>query len=554
MIVELRVENLVLIEATELALGAGFTALTGETGAGKSLLIDAVQLALGGRADLDQVRQGASLARVSMVVAYRPGSAVDGVLAELGVTPSGDLLRIVREISEGRSSARVNGKVAPISGLRRLGDLLVDLHGQHDHQALLDPSTHVEYLDAWIGEAALRARARVSEAFGAAQTVRARLDASRRSKREIEQRLDLLRFQTAEIEGFGPLPGEALELEARIERLRHAEKLREAAAEALRLVSEGEPSSADQAAIAAKAVAGAVRYDGELSEIAAGLEEAVVLLREAGHGLAAYLDGIESDPRLLDDSVARLDGLRRLFKKYGDDEAAVLSFAEAAQRELDELTGEGASEEALVEELDRLEERLRQAAEELTAARVASAERFSACVAAGLRELAMEQAQFEVQIGRGALGAGGQDVVEFLFSANAGEPPRPLSKIASGGELSRTMLAIRSELASRGGAGAPTLIFDEVDAGLGGRAAAAVARKLRSLASAYQVIVISHLPQIASQADAHFRIEKREEGGRVRTLVKVLDGEERVEEIARMLAGDQITGPAMANARELMLR
>jgi DNA repair protein RecN (Recombination protein N) len=557
MIVELRVENLAIIESAQLAFGAGFTALTGETGAGKSLLIDAMQLALGGRADLDLIRHGASRASVTMVVATEGLNKVVEAADALGVPHEKGYLTVVREISEGRSSAKINGRAVPISGLKSLGNALVDLHGQHDHQALLDPEKHVEYLDAWIGERATLLKEGLSSLFALAQSVRTKLDGLRRGKRDVERRLDLLRFQIAEIEKFEPTLGESLELEAKIERLRHAEKISSSVSEAIEGITDGEVNAADQAASAAKVLQSALRFDPSLGEWLSPIEEAVVQLREASHGLRNYLEALENDPELLDVCVERLDGLKRLFRKYGDDEAAVLVFADEARRDLEDLTFGEVNEEELVADLDRLEAELKTQADALTTLRIANAEKFAAGVEAGLRELAMDRAQFEIAIRTSGMTPTGQDAVEFLFSANAGEPPRGLAPIASGGELSRTMLAIKSELAQRaganGGAGVPTLIFDEVDSGLGGRAAAAVARKLRALASGYQVLVISHLPQIASQADAHFRIEKVEKGGRVLTRILPLEGEERVEEIARMLAGDEITAPALANARDLML-
>jgi DNA repair protein RecN (Recombination protein N) len=551
MIVQLIVENLAIIERADVDFDAGFTSLTGETGAGKSLLIDAINLALGERSDSELVRSGAERASVSVVFELRDEVEALARCRELGVALEGTRLFVQRDVvAKGGSQCRIGGRLAPTGTLRKLGEVLVDLHGQHDHQRLLDPESHIGYLDDWIGEPAHAARRKVAEAFAGAEEARRRLTAVRAGLRDREQRLDLLRFQINEIEAAQPKPGETEELEARLGRLRHAERLATATFSALETLADGEANALDLLAKSIEGLESVLRYDSTLEPILGPLRASYVEIEEAAHALRSYGEALESDPSALDDVQLRLDTLKRLKRKYGATEAEVLDHLEAARAELSELEAAEETEDELLLRVEGAEGALREASARLTEVRKGRAEEFSQLVQAQLRDLAMERALFSVDFGVKAPDGAGGDAVEFHFSANAGEPPRPLSKIASGGEISRLMLAIKTALAGK--AGVPTLIFDEVDVGLGGRAAATMARKLEELARHYQVIVISHLPQIASRAAAHFRIEKRETEGRVVTGVRRLDPADRVEEIARMLAGESITESALANARELL--
>jgi DNA repair protein RecN (Recombination protein N) len=551
MIVELAVENLAIIERAGLSLGPGFTVLTGETGAGKSLVVDAIELALGGRADSDLVRAGASRASVSTVFDLSARPELLQKCADLGVGVEDGCLYIQREVfAEGRSQCRVAGKLTPVSSLRALGKLLVDLHGQHDHQSLLDPDRHLDFLDQWIGEEARVARTTVEERCQRAENLRKKLQALRAGRRDREQRLDMLRFQIGEIDALNPRAGEMEELEAQLSRLRHAEKLLSAGATALAALRDDEVCAADLLGGAVKELENAAKLDPSLEKVLEPLRSAMYSLEEGGYALRDYVETVESDPEQLEAVAARIDGLKRLRRKYGDDEQAVLEFREAALRDLELLSeGEG-SEEELAQALGVSEAELAEACARLTELRKERAVTFSGLVQSELRDLAMEKALLEVGIEPKPVDLTGADRVEFYFSANAGEPPRPLSKIASGGEISRVMLAVKTAMAGR--AGVPTLIFDEVDAGLGGRAAAVVAKKLEELARHYQIVVISHLPQIASRATSHNRIEKVESGGRTTTQVRNLSPEERVAEVARMLAGERVGESALAHAREML--
>ena len=551
MIVELTVENLAIIERSHITLGPGFTVLTGETGAGKSLLIDAIELALGERADAELVRTGAPRASVNVVLDLSQEPIALEKCAELGIPVEDNLLYIQREVfAEGRSQCRVGGKMIPVSALKQLGQFLVDLHGQHDHQSLLDAARHIGYLDAWIGKPSFELLTQVAEAYQAVDEARKRLQSLRAGMRDREHRLDLLKFQVNEIEAVQPVAGEMTELENQLSRLKHTEKLATAAFGALEVIGDKEDCAVDQLGTAVKSLEDCLRFDPGLEEKIAPIREALILAEEGIHGLRAYAEVLEADPAKLEETATRIDSLRRLRRKYGEDEEKILEFLETARLELALLEDSEASEEDLRHAVETREVELNRIAQKLSELRKGRSLEFSDLVQTQLRDLAMDRALFEVNFQVKPADASGADFVEFFFSANTGEVPRPLGKIASGGEISRVMLAIKTALAGR--AGVPTLIFDEVDTGLGGRAAATVARKLEELATHYQILVISHLPQLASRATTHYRIEKVEANGRVMTQVRLLHPDERVEEIARMLAGEHVTESALANAREML--
>ncbi|HRI43961.1 MAG TPA: DNA repair protein RecN [Fimbriimonadaceae bacterium] len=553
MLRELTVENVAIIERAQIGLEGGFTVLTGETGAGKSLLVDAIELALGGRADSDLVRAGASRGTVALVVDLSGLPELRVQCAAMGIELESGVLFLQREIgAEGRSSCRIAGRLAPVGTLRQIGTLLVDLHGQHAHQSLLDPRRHLEYLDAWIGEPARRLHDEVSAAYARANDLRWKIQTVRNGHREREQRLDLLKFQISEIEAVSPRLGEVDELEARLARLANLEKLGEWTHGALGALSSDEGAANEAIGESLKRLEAGAALDPTLGPAMESLRQAGIALDEAVRILGEYIGRLESDPGALQETADRLDALRRLRRKYGDDEEAVLDFLDKAQFELDAMETKAEDLEGMVELLGQAEEELDRTAGLLSNLRKDHAARFANAVAEELADLAMDRAALEVGFETKPAEADGIDRVEFLFSANAGEPVRPLSKIASGGEISRVMLAIKVVLAGK--AGVPTLIFDEIDAGLGGRAAAAVAKKLEQIAAHYQVIVITHLPQIAGRAAIHYRIEKVDEDERTVTRVRRLEPDERVEEIARMLAGEVITPTAEANARELLAR
>ena len=549
MIVELRVENLAIIKQVEVHFLGGFSVMTGETGAGKSLLIDALELALGERADTELVRTGSPKASVQLVADLSHSPAIREWCSAESIELEENRLIIHREVyAEGRSQAKVNGRTIPVATLRVLGKQLVDLHGQHQHQSLFDPETHIEFLDLWIGLEVVSLKSKVAAHFETFSELKRRADALKRNVRDREQKIDMLRFQVDEISNFAPVVGEEDELLSSLSRMRNLERISQAVAKALDVLSEGESNARDLLGIGLQAVEEAARFDATLST--SDLETASVALNEGINVLSHYVDTLEMDPQLLETMDDRLDALRKLKRKYGDSEQEILSFLDSASRELSDLENAEASQETIEAEVTEAPSRLFELCETLSQLRHEKSELFTKEVQEHLKDLSMNRAVLSARMMTVEPTATGSDTLEFLFSANAGEVAKPLAKIASGGEISRVMLALKSVLAGR--AGVPTLIFDEVDTGLGGQAATSVGRKIRELGKHYQVISISHLPQVAAQGTHQYRIEKSEEGGRVATQVVKLSGEERVDEIARMLAGDQISESARANARELL--
>jgi DNA repair protein RecN (Recombination protein N) len=549
MIVELRVENLAIIKQVEVHFLGGFSVMTGETGAGKSLLIDALELALGERADTELVRTGSPKASVQLVADLSHSPAIREWCSAESIELEENRLIIHREVyAEGRSQAKVNGRTIPVATLRVLGKQLVDLHGQHQHQSLFDPETHIEFLDLWIGPEVVSLKLKVAAHFETFSELKRRADALKRNVRDREQKIDMLRFQVDEISNFAPVVGEEDELLSSLSRMRNLERISQAVAKALDVLSEGESNARDLLGIGLQAVEEAARFDATLST--SDLETASVALNEGINVLSHYVDTLEMDPQLLETMDDRLDALRKLKRKYGDSEQEILSFLDSASRELSDLENAEASQETIEAEVTEAHSRLIELCEVLSQLRHEKSELFTKEVQEHLKDLSMSRAVLSARMMPIEPTATGSDSLEFLFSANAGEVAKPLAKIASGGEISRVMLALKSVLAGR--AGVPTLIFDEVDTGLGGQAATSVGRKIRELGKHYQVISISHLPQVAAQGTHQYRIEKSEEGGRVATQVLKLSGEERVDEIARMLAGDQISESARANARELL--
>lgn len=545
MLHSLHIENLAIIDRLEVSFQPGFNALTGETGAGKSILLDALALVLGERADPTLIRTGADKLKVSAV--FLVPETVD--LSDLGVELEEGALYLAREVQTGgRSLARVNGQAVPLSVLKAIGDRLVDLHGQHEHQSLLKPSSHLEFLDRWLGEPALNLRAQVREAVQSLQRLQAEYQELRQREREREQMLDLYRFQIDEIRSANLQIGEEEILQTEERRLAHAEKLLALAGSAYETLME-ERGAYEQIANASLRLAEIARIDPSMAPLQETLESALVQVEEVAQLLRVYLETVEYDPQRLEEVVARLELIKRLKRKYGDTIEAILAYAQEAEQKLSALEHQSERLADLEAEIAEAQSRAESLSAQLSALRKQGAERFSAEVVRHLRDLAMERAEFLVSLSPKPMDATGIDAVEFLFSANPGEPPRPLSKIASGGEMSRVMLALKTVLATA--SPVPTLVFDEIDAGLGGRTAHTIGEKLAQLAQHFQVLCVTHLPQIASRAHHHLQIEKRVEGERTYVVLTPLEGEARVAEIARMLAGEP-TETALQHARELL--
>lgn len=550
MISELSVQNFAIIDRVTLPLGPGFTAITGETGAGKSLLVDAIQLALGDRADSEAVRAGAPKASVAVAfdLSQRRDLRVD--LEMLGAEPEEGQLFVHRDVSaEGRSVCRVNGRAINVGTLRNIGQLLIDLHGQHDHQALLRTDGHGPILDQWIGEPVRAALADLAESYAAWQAAERARRQFQTSLRDRAQRIDQLTFQVQDIAQVAPVEGEYEEAESNLQRMRHLERLTQAVQQSLDLLSDGETNAEEQTGQAVRMMEGAERWDDRLVPVRVALETAYVQLQEGIHALREYAETL-ADPAEIDQLQDRLESLRRLRRKYGASEAEIIAYWREAEAELEQLSSAEASEEALSAEVQARWSLVVASADRLSKLRRPAADQFAQDVTRELHELGLNHARFSVAIQTHEITESGAESIEFQFSANPGEPLRPLARVASGGEMSRLMLAMKTVFAGR--VGVPTLIFDEIDAGLGGKAAAVVAKKLVALGQHYQVIAITHSPQIAGQANQQYRIEKVAVDGRVVTQISPLTMAERELEIARMLAGDTVTDEARANARTLL--
>lgn len=549
MLVELAVEQIAIIERLNLRFQPGLNVLTGETGAGKSILIDALSLALGERADAELLRAGAEHAQVTAVFDLSEATRLVSRLQELGVAPEEGWLYLTRELfSGGRSQARVNGRPVPIATLKAIGDLLVDLHGQHQHQSLFLPAEQLRFLDEWCGAEVLSLKAAVAERVRQMRALQRDLNTLQTDARERAHLLDLYTFQQREIQQARLSPNEEEELLAEERRLAHAEKLFTLAQTAYQLLSAGEPAAVDLLAQAVRTVEEALPIDPSLQTIADALQGAMYTLQDAATELRAYRDQVEFNPERLAEVQERLHLIRTLKRKYGDTIEAVLDYLQEVTQKIEQLQGGEERAEAVAKALREVEAEAKQLADRLSQLRREGARRFEQAVTQELTDLAMPRARFEVKLSPKPLETDGADALEFLLAPNPGEPPRPLAKIASGGELSRVMLAIKSVLA--GADDVPTLVFDEIDIGIGGRTAAVVGEKLHALSKHRQILCITHLPQIASRAQRHWLIEKLEREGRTTVQVVAVEGEERIREIARML-GD--TGEsALRHAREML--
>ncbi|KAA6222689.1 DNA repair protein RecN [Streptomyces albofaciens JCM 4342] len=567
----MRIRSLGVIDDAVVELSPGFTAVTGETGAGKTMVVTSLGLLLGGRADPALVRIGAKSAVVEGRIAVGPAAPAAVRAEEAGAELDDGTLLISRTVSaEGRSRAHVGGRSVPVGLLGELADDLVAVHGQTDQQGLLRPARQRQALDRYAGDAVSVPLAEYTTAYRRLRAVAAELDELTTRARERAQEADLLRFGLEEIAAADPQPDEDTELAAEAERLGHAEALASAAAAAHAALA-GNPEDLE-AVDATTLVAGAHRaldavrsHDPALSALTERLGEIGILMADVAGELASYADGLDADPLRLAAVEERRATLTHLTRKYGEDVAAVLAWAEEGAARLAELDGDDDRIGELTAERDELRAELGRLAQALTDAREASAKRFADAVTAELAELAMPHARVSVRItqtetgeddgievgGRTvAFGPTGADEVELLLAPHPGTPPRPIAKGASGGELSRVMLAV--EVVFAGSDPVPTYLFDEVDAGVGGKAAVEVGRRLARLARSAQVVVVTHLPQVAAFADRQLLVEKTHDGSVTRSGVTVLEGEERVRELSRMLAGQEDSETARAHAEELL--
>ena len=541
--------NLAIVEDLELDLGPGLTVITGETGAGKSILVDALSLIAGGRGSSDLVRSGAT--RLTVTGEFEVDPEARAVLAESGLG-EGETVLLRRELApDGRGRAYVEDEPASVRTLARLTASLLTIHGQNAERELAEAGSSLELLDAFAE--AEDQRAQVAEAAAAWVASREALEALEASRRDRSARLDLLDYQTREIEAASPAAGEEEQLQLERSRLVHADRIRRAGERALGALIEDEGSAADRLGEAARAFAELAGID---SSEEAHLEEAEELKRRVSDLAAAARDaarGIEEDPERLNAIESRLERLRQLQRKYGVSGGELAELGLRLKAERDELTNIEDALEKRQAEQQRARAKYLEAAGRLSRKRRQASPRFSAAVEKELRTLAMEKARFEVTLEalEESPRRGGLEGASFLFAPNPGEDQKPVEKIASGGELSRLQLAVLSVAAGRGRR-SQTLVFDEVDSGIGGRTAEVVGRKLRALAQRDQVLCVTHVPQIAALADHHFCAEKEEVQGRTVARVRMLAPKERIDEIARMLAGEKVPETALRHARALL--
>src|SRR3954469_5671260 len=555
MLLELRIENLLLIERAELRLGPGLNAITGETGAGKTILAHSFDLLMGGKARAHIVRPGAGEAYVEGVFELPDGLLDDPDLAEIAERLPEDAteLAIGRRVSaSGRTSAFLAGRSASAPELQALGSRLLAFYGQHEHRKLTLSSAQLETLDGFAGDEHLERRRAYREAHAEVLRLQRELETIREREGARERDLDILRYELEEIEAAKPDPAEEAELAPERERLRHAEALRGAASEALAAVNgDGDGGASEAMGAAESSLAAQEGVDPQLDRLAEAARGLRVELQELAADLRGYAEGIEAEPGRLEQVEERLEVLERLKRKHGGTIESVLAHAEHCRTEIETIEGAGEATDRLETELAEAQRERTDLAAQLSEVRAKAARRLQKSVAVELDQLAMSGAKLELTLEPHPEGFGplGQERVTFQVATNPGMPVSPLRDAASGGELSRVMLALAGQ-GARGGAG--TYVFDEIDAGIGGNTAKAVGERLRSLGAERQVLCITHLPQVASMAETHFRIEKSVAGGEARASVECVEGEGLVAEIVRMLGGGDGDDAADRHARELL--
>ncbi|MDA8090951.1 MAG: DNA repair protein RecN [Nitrospiraceae bacterium] len=546
MIRELRIRDFAIIRDLEVCFQPGLNVLTGETGAGKSIIIDALGIALGERAYSEMIRSGCDSAAVQV---YFETKDTPPILEELAIGGGdGIVLRRVISTSSGKSRAFLNDTMVGVQTLSDLGRDLVDIHGQHEHQSLLSSQNQLRMLDEAAG--LVTERKLVGAMFAQVQSAKEKLAGIGSGLEEKNRRREFLTFQIEEITSAGPEPGEDAKLEEEKKILSHMLRLRELMESAYSLIYGAENSALEGLSGAKNALEEAASIDPEAGQPLEFIRQALPYLEEAAMFLRSKKDSYEPDPDRLAQVEERLELIKKLRKKYGGSIEEILEFMERAQAELSEIIDEGENSEKLEKELKELEKQLNEASEALSAKRKKFAAGAEMAITLILKELALEKAVFSVEFSRTVPRGDGADKIEFLFNANPGEALKPLGKVASGGELSRLMLALKSAMRSNG---VPVLVFDEVDAGIGGKTAWNVAIKLKELARTHQVLCITHEPQIAGAAGAHFVIEKEasEEGTKV--IIREVKGGARQEEVARMLGG-KLTDASLRHAKELIER
>lgn len=557
MLQSLYLENIALIEKLGIELFPGFNVLTGETGAGKSIIIDAVNFVLGERTSRDLIRNGAARAKVEAVFNLNEGDAAFAALDALGIEYDGNELILSRELSAaGRNACRVNGTLVPVASLKSVSDTLVDIHGQHEHQALLDAENHISYLDAYCHAESLPIIEKIDVIVSRRNELMLKRNSGFSSEREREREMDMLRYQIEEIASANLEAGEEERLNAEKTVLLNAERIRTALETAHMALSGAEEGSALSAIdTARRSMRDIAALNKDYEALGDKIEELYYAAEDISFVLRDTSENVESDMQRLEEIEQRLKLISDLKRKYGRTVEDVIDFGKDAETKLNELENAEALAVELDAKLDKLKAEYNVAADELSKVRRAAGDRLKRDVLNELKDLGMAKAMFDVALSDASGGEprkGGRETAEFMLSANPGEPLKPLEKVASGGELSRIMLCFKSIFADNDRV--PTLIFDEIDTGISGRTAAVVGEKMLGIAKKHQVICVTHLAQIAALAEAHLMVRKYDDGKNTFVETRQLNEEEKVQRIAQMMDGESDSPSALTHARELIAR
>ena len=550
MLLEISIKNFAIIEAISLNFEKGMTVLTGETGAGKSIIIDAMNMMLGARATTDVIRHGAPKAEIEGLFSVENSHALQMIFDEQGIE-LGDEIIIRREILQnGRSVSRVNGQMVNLSVLRSIGQYLVDIHGQHDQEELMRPQLHIQMLDGFGDADFLELKQAYQTNFDAYRKMRKQLLEIKKNQEEHRARIEMLEFQMAEIESASLQPGEDLKLNQERDKLLNHKNIADTLTNAYTMLDNEEFSSLANVRSAMNDMESLEEYDVEYREISNSLSESYYVLEDVTKRLEDIIESLDFDGNRLIQIESRLDLIHAITRKYGGNVDDVLMYFAKITEEYNLLTGNHLSSDDMEAELKKLEVSLVDLASKLASARHNLAQQLEIEIQQELKDLYMDKARFQVQFTKGKFSREGNESVEFYISTNPGEDFKPLVKVASGGELSRLMLAIKSAFSRK--EGKTSIVFDEVDTGVSGRVAQAIAQKIHKIGQHGQVLAISHLPQVIAIADYQFFIEKISNEHSTVSTVRLLTVEERVEEVAKMLAGENVTEAALSQARELL--
>ncbi|ACB85265.1 DNA repair protein RecN [Natranaerobius thermophilus] len=553
MLVHLNIKDFALIDHLILEPGPGLNILTGETGAGKTIILDALGLILGGRASTEYIRTGSKKAIVQGVFQLKSGP-IDNILEEWGIAKEDNqLLIITREISQGKSIAKINDQIVTVNKLKELGKQLVDIHGQHDHQSLLNIDKHLDLLDAYGGSELLQLREMISELYQQLQQNKQKLQELIQDPKERARRLELLEYQQREIEEANLDSKEEQELIEQRNKLQNIERLREAVGFAYTRIYEGEeyqPSVIDSLGSVLDKLRNAVDIDNKIENFYQQVEQEMIKIEELSRDINNYIEEMDINPMELQEIEDRINTYNELKRKYGNSIEEIMNYLEDIASEIDYLKNTENQRIQLEQEQQQITDKLNNLSQQLHNKRMEVKPNLEENIISQLKDLAMDKVQFSVDLQQTKLNSRGFDKAEFLFSPNKGEPVKSLVKIASGGELARVMLALKSIFSDIDNIS--TLVFDEVDTGISGTAAQKVAYKLQSLSDNTQILCVTHLPQVASKADEHFKLSKSDYNGRTATEINTLSRQDRIFEIAKMIDGEEPSKTSLEHAENMI--